>query len=123
MWPDLGYAGVSARKLFQSNCSEASDSKRLLTQLPELIRNATQLATFKARDERKTIHQHLLLTKDYSGPPTTRIDTPWTDKEAEDYLTTGWGSEAITEFKLEYLYGPCPSSLELYQYLTVRGGF
>tara|TARA_Y200000002_G_scaffold371755_1_gene368756 strand:- start:121 stop:306 length:186 start_codon:yes stop_codon:yes gene_type:complete len=32
----------------------------------------------------------------------------WTDKEAEDYLTTGWGSSAITELKLEYLYGPEP---------------
>ena len=32
--------------------------------------------------------------------------TEWTDKEAEAYLTAGWGEDAITEFKLEYLYGP-----------------
>ena len=32
--------------------------------------------------------------------------TEWTKKEAKDYLTTGWGSGAITEFNLDYLYGP-----------------
>ena len=32
MRPDLGYAGTSARKLFQSDRSKASDPKRLLTQ-------------------------------------------------------------------------------------------
>ena len=73
--------------------------------LLDLIRNATQLATFKADDKRKTIHQHLFLPKDYSGSPTTSIYTEWTDEEAEDYLTTGWGERAITEFKLDYLYG------------------
>ena len=67
-----------------------------------------QLATFKAGAKRKTNHQHLFLPKDYSGSPTTSIYTPWTDDEAEDYLTTGWGEGAITEFKLEYLYGPVP---------------
>ncbi|MDC1439938.1 hypothetical protein N8206_01265, partial [Planktomarina temperata] len=36
MRPDLGYAGASARKLFQSDRSKASDPKRLLTQLPTL---------------------------------------------------------------------------------------
>ena len=34
--------------------------------------------------------------------------TEWTKKEAEAYLTTGWGEGAITELKLEYLYGPEP---------------
>ena len=29
-------------------------------------------------------------------------------KEAEDYLTTGWGEGAITEVNLDYLYGPEP---------------
>jgi hypothetical protein len=48
------------------------------------------------------------LPKDYSGSPTTSLYTPWTDKEAEAYLTAGWGEGAITEFKLEYLYGPEP---------------
>ena len=89
--PDLGYAGASVRKLFQSDRSKASDPKRLLTQLPELIRTATQLATFKAGDKRKTIHQHLFLPKDYSGFPTTSIHTPWFKKAAEAYLTAGWG--------------------------------
>ena len=40
--------------------------------------------------------------------PTTSIYTPWTDEEAEAYLTSGWGEGAITEFNLEYLYGPEP---------------
>ena len=105
---DLGYAGASARKLFQSDRSKASDPKRLLTQLTELIPTTTQIATFKAGDKRKTTHQHLFLPKGYSGSPTTSIYTPWTDEEAEDYLTTGWGEGAITEFKLDYLYGPEP---------------
>ena len=108
MRPDLGYTGASARMLYQPDRSKASDSKRLLTQLPDLVRTAAQVATFKAGDKRKTIHQHLFLPKDYSGSPTTSIYTPWTDDEAEAYLTTGWGSGAITEFKLEYLYGPEP---------------
>jgi hypothetical protein len=108
MRPDLGFAGASARKLFQSDRSKASNPKRLLTQLPDLVRTATQLATFKAGDKRKTIHQHLFIPKDYLGSPTTSIYTPWTDEEAEAYLTTGWGEGAITEFNLEYLYGPEP---------------
>jgi hypothetical protein len=108
MRPDLGYAGASARKLFQSDRSKASAPKRLLTQLPDLVRTATQIATFKAGDKRKTTHQHLFLPKDYSGSPTNSIYTPWTDEEAEDYLTAGWGEGAITEFKLDYLYGSEP---------------
>jgi hypothetical protein len=108
MRPDLGYAGASARKLFQSDRSKASAPKRLLTQLPDLVRTATQIATFKAGNKRKTTHQHLFLPKDYSGSPTTSIYTEWSKKEAEAYLTTGWGEGAITEFNLKYLYGPEP---------------
>ena len=67
-----------------------------------------QLATFKAGDKRKTTHQHLFLPKDYSGSPTTSIYTEWSKKEAKAYLTAGWGSGAITELNLEYLYGPEP---------------
>ena len=108
MRPDLGYTGAKARMLYQHDRSKASDPKRLLTQLPDLVRTATQLATFKAGDKRKTTHQHLFLPKDYSGSPTTSIYTEWSKKEAEAYLTTGWGEGAITEFNLEYLYGPEP---------------
>ena len=108
MRSDLGFAGANARMLYQPDRSKTSDSKRLLTQLPDLVRTATQIATFKAGEKRKTLHQHLFLPKDYSGFPTTSIYTPWTDKEAEAYLATGWGEGAITEFKLEYLYGPEP---------------
>jgi len=39
MRPDLGYAGASARKLFQSDRSKASEPKRLLTQLTDLVAN------------------------------------------------------------------------------------
>ena len=108
MRPDLGYTEASARMLYQPDRSKASDPKRPLTQLPDLVRTATQLATFKAGDRRKTTHRHLFLPKDYSGSPTTSVYTPWAIPEAEDYLTTGWGEGAITEFDLEYLYGPEP---------------
>ncbi|XAT58463.1 hypothetical protein GN241_14505 [Rhodobacteraceae bacterium IMCC1335] len=106
MRPDLELSKEAIKKLVQR--SKASNPKRLLTQLPDLVRTATQIATFKAGDKRKTTHQHLFLPKDYSGSPTTSIYTPWTDEEAEAYLTAGWGEGAITEFNLKYLYGPEP---------------
>jgi hypothetical protein len=31
------------------------------------------------------------------------IYTPWTEAEVLSHLTTGWGSDAITELQLEYL--------------------
>jgi len=48
------------------------------------------------------------LPKDYSGSPTASIYTPWTEAEVLSHLATGWGEGAITELKLEYLYGPEP---------------
>ena len=108
MRPDLGYAGASSRKLFQSDRSKASDPKRLLTQLPTLVRTATQIATFDAKVKRKTPHRHLYLPKDYSGSPTASLYTPWTEEEILSHLTAGWGEDAITDLKLEYLYGPEP---------------
>ena len=108
MRPDLGYAGASARKLFQSDRSKASDPKRLLTQLPDLLQTATQIAIFKAGDKRKTLHQHLFLPKDYLGSPTVSLYTPWTEAEVLSHLTAGWGQDAITDLKLEYLYGSEP---------------
>ena len=106
MRPDFELSKEAIKKLVQR--SKASDPKRLLTQLPDLVRTTTQIATFKAGDKRKTTHQHLFLPKDYSGSPTTSSYTPWSKEEAEAYLTTGWGEGAITELKLEYLYGPEP---------------
>ena len=94
--------------LYQPDRSKASNPKWLLTQRPELIRTATQLATFKAGDKRKTTHQHLFLPKDYSGSPTTSIYTPWTEAEVLSHLTSGWDEGAITELRLEYLYGTEP---------------
>ena len=96
MRPDLGYAGASARKLFQSDRSKASDPKRLLTQLPTLVRTTVQIATFKAGNERKTTHRHLYLPKDYSGSPTASLYTPWTEAEVLSHLTAGWGEGAIS---------------------------
>jgi len=108
MRSDLGYAGAKARMLFQPVRSKASDPKRLLTQLPTLVRTTVQLATFKAGAKRKTTHRHLFLPKDYSGSPTTSIYTPWTEAEVLTHLATGWGECAISDLKLEYLYGPEP---------------
>ena len=44
----------------------------------------------------------------HQGSPTTSLYTPWSKEEAKAYLTAGWGEGAITEFNLEYLYGPEP---------------
>jgi hypothetical protein len=108
MRPDLGYAGAKARMLFQPERSKASDPKRLLTQLPDLVGTATQIATFKAGAKRKTIHQHLYLPKDYSGSPTVSLYTPWTEAEVLSHLASGWGDGAITGLTLEYLFRPEP---------------
>ena len=51
-------------------------------------------------------HQHLFLPKDYSGSPTVSLYTPWTEAEVLYHLTAGRGQDAITDLKLEYLYGP-----------------
>ena len=74
--------------------------------LPDLVQTATQIATFKAGEKRKTTHQHLLLPKSYSGEPVASVYTSWTKPEAKAYLTSGWGSGAITDLALEYLYRP-----------------
>ena len=100
--------GASARHLFQAGRSKASDPKRLLSQLPDLVRTTTQIATFKATVQRSTTHRHLFLPKDYSGSPTASLYTPWTEAEVLSHLAIGWGEGAITELKLEYLYGPEP---------------
>ena len=44
------------------------------------------------------------MPKDYSGSPTVSLYTPWTDAEVLSYLTDGWGQDAISDLKLEYLY-------------------
>jgi hypothetical protein len=64
---------------------------------------------------RRHTHQHLFLQKNYSGSPTASIYTPWTEAEVLSHLETGWGEGAITELKLEYLYGPSPQIM--YQFL------
>ena len=101
--------GASARKVFQADRSKVSEPKRLLSQLPDLVRTASQIATFKAGAKRTTTHRHLYLPKDYSGSPTTSLYTPWTESEVLTHLTIGWDEGAITELKLEYLYGPEPA--------------
>jgi hypothetical protein len=103
MRPDLGLSKEAIKKLVQR--SKASDPKRLLSQLPDLVRTTVQIATFKAGSKRKTTHRHLYLPKDYSGSPTASLYTPWTESEVHSHLTTGWGTGAITELRLEYLYG------------------
>ena len=112
MRPDLGYAGASARKLFQSDRSKASDPRRLLTQIPVSVRTTAQIATFKAGDKRKSTHQHLFLPKDYSGTPTVTLYTPWTDAGVLAHLEQGWGVGPITDVHLEYRYGPEPEVSE-----------
>ena len=52
---------------------------------------------------------HLFLSKNYSCSPTSSLYTPWTEAAVLSYLITGWGEGAITELRLEYLYGPEPA--------------
>lgn len=63
----------SQRDFLKGIYSKASDSKRLLIQLTDLIRTATQIATFKAGNQRNTTHQHLFLPKDYLGSLTVSL--------------------------------------------------
>ena len=79
--------------------------------LPDLLQTTAQLATFKAGDKRKTLHQHLFLPKDYSGSPTVSLYTTWTEAEVLSRLTAGWGQTTISDLKLEYLYKPQPEVL------------
>ena len=53
--PDLGYAGAKARMLYQPDRSKASDPKRLLTQLSDLLQTKAQIAAFEGGNKRKTI--------------------------------------------------------------------
>ena len=92
--------------LFQPGQSKASDPKKLLAQLPDLVRTTTQIATFKAGDKRKTTHRHLFLPNSYTGSPTHSVFTPWTLTEVQTHLVTGWGPEAIEDLQLEFLNGP-----------------
>ena len=106
MQDNLGLSKGAAKKLFQR--SKASDPKRLLTQLPTLVRTTVQIATFKAKAKRTKPHRHLYLPRDYSGSPTASLYTPWTEEEVLTHLATGWDEGAISNLKLEYLYGPEP---------------
>ena len=106
MRPDLGLSKEATKSLYRR--SKANEPTRILEAFPTLVRTVSQIATFKAGAKRKTTHQHLFLPKDYSGSPTTSIYTPWTEAEVLTHLATGWGECAISDLKLEYLYGPEP---------------
>jgi hypothetical protein len=106
MRPDLGLSKEATKSLYRR--SKANEPTRVLRALPTLARTTVQIATFDVKVKRKTTHQHLYLPKDYSGSPTASLYTPWTEAEVLAHLTTGWGEGAITELKLEYLYGPEP---------------
>lgn len=80
VWRELGYAEGTARMLFQPDRAKASDPKQPLWLLPNLVRTTVQIATFKATIKLKATHQHLFLTNDYSGTPTTSFYT-WTQAE------------------------------------------
>ena len=105
MRPDLGYAGASARKLYQPDRSKASNPKSLLFSLPALVRTSAIIAIFKAGDKRKTTHSHLFLPKEFSGDPYASVFTHHTETEVLVYLETGWGIGNIADLQLSFLYG------------------
>ena len=96
----------AAKKTLQR--SKVSDPKRLLSALPTLVKQTVGIATFKAGNKRKTVHQHLFLPKDYSADPIAISPTPWTAAEVLDHLEAGWGEGNISDLELAYLYGPEP---------------
>ena len=51
MRPDLGLSKEAIKSCIKQ---KASDPKRLLSQLPDLVRTTRSIATFKAGDKRKT---------------------------------------------------------------------
>ena len=103
MRPDLEMSREAIKSLFRR--SNADEPKSLMLMLPDLLQTTAQIATFKAGDKRKTLHQHLFLPKDYSGSSTVSLYTPWTEVAVLSHLTAGWGSGAISDLRLEYLYG------------------
>ena len=105
MRPDLGYAGAKARMLFQPDRSKASNPKSLLFTLPTLVRTSTMMATFKAGNQRKTIHSHLFLPKNYSGDPYASVFNHQTKAEVLSLLESGWGEGNITDLQLSFLHG------------------
>ena len=103
---DLGLSKEAIKSLYRR--SKANEPTGILAVLPTLVRTATQIATFKAGNKRKTTHQHLFLPKDYSGSPTASLYMPWTEAEVLAHLEQGWGMGAVTDLQLDYLYGPEP---------------
>lgn len=103
MRADLGYSDDAAKK--QVARSKASDPMSLLKQLPTLLRNSVQIATFKAGDRRKTEHTHLFLPKGYSGDPHAATYQLWTEEEVFARLEQGWGEGKVFGLRLSFLYG------------------
>ena len=102
--PDLELSKEAIKSLYRR--SKANEPKTFMTMFPDLIRTATQIATFKAGNKRKTTHQHLFLPKNYTGSPINSVFTPWTLAEVETHLATGWGTGVIEDLQLEFLYRP-----------------
>lgn len=102
MRPDLGMSKEAIKSLYRR--SKTNLPKSLILMLPNLLKSAAQLATFKAGDTRKTTHKHLFLPKDYSGEPVASLYTPWTEAEVLEHLGKDWGPDEIEDLKLEYLY-------------------
>ena len=109
MRPDLGYAGASARKLYQPERSKASDPKRLLSSFPALVQTSVMIATFKSGNKRKTIHQHLFLPNNYTGSPTSSAFKLWTEAEVLAHLELDWGDGSIADLEVGFLYEPEPA--------------
>ena len=106
MYSNAGLSIHAITKLVQR--SKAHDPKQLIAMLPSLLRTTAQLATFKAGKVRKTTHRHLFLPKNYSGNPIASTFTPWTEKEIQEHLTTGWQDEAITDLEVKFVFEGTP---------------
>ena len=104
--PDLELSDEAAKKVVQR--SKASNPKSLLFTLPTLVRTSTMMATFKAGNQRKTIHSHLFLPKNYSGDPYASVFNHQTKAEVLSLLESGWGEGNITDLLLSFLHDDQP---------------
>ena len=88
--------------LYQLDKSEASNTKTLLTSLHSLVRKSVVIANFKTYNNRKNIHSHLFLLKNYSGESTISVFNPHTEAEVLSLLETGWGIGNVEDLQLSF---------------------
>ena len=102
MRPDLELNEAAITKMVQR--SNASDPKRMVFALPDLVKATTQIARFKAGSPRMTKQQHLFLPKDFEKRLSTALFSPWTQQQVLEHLETYWGMGNVHDLTVEFLF-------------------